>query len=485
MREQAVDRVLAALDGHSICAFLVAFLSNSTYDDHPLRQQFIQELADLLLFFCSLAYLSPTVTSFCLEQVIKVLTSEVRGLVQKETGWHFSAHHAKADSILDFSLSETARKMAAGAPSLWKVLAALLNSDPSHTRRRAQTTKNLGPAPRSGDGVPESDEEDEYWAQVEEWEEAEGTAGVQPEEDGERPSKRQRRAGQRNAALLRIRLVIITSIMMISTNQRCNALASLVGLFCHSTSAPELVIEVLSRTGLSISLTAIHDMITSLSRNSSEAIRWLAKTLLCAFAYDNFDMDFKSSVPTVEKPGSTLQHATSALIFPLEHGVVPADLKFASELWHTDPCNPFLPEDDRPPRRTWVDCMPPPHPGMGPDVQTRILAWHFRHALVTHCEAFTHLRAKLGMPETILQIPVKKTTHIPCRAMDINQSTHDGQAQIIENLLAQAMLGDPSDYPSICDLDDQVLLFHGDLGTGERIQGIRMSRSIEETPSRR
>ncbi|KAI0717551.1 hypothetical protein C8T65DRAFT_804900 [Cerioporus squamosus] len=69
--------------------------------------------------------------------------------------------------------------------------------------------------------------------------------------------------------------------------------------------------------------------------------------------------------------------------------------------------------------------------------------------------------------------------------MDINQSTHDGQAQIIESLLAQANLGDPSDFPGVHDLDDQVLLFHGDLGTGERIQGIRESRSIEQNGSRR
>ncbi len=281
-------------------------------------------------------------------------------------------------------------------------------------------------------------------------------------------------------------MVIMMSIIMISTNQRCNAVASLIGLFCHSTSAPELVIEVLARAGLSVSLTAIHAMITSLSRNSSEGIRHLAQTLLGAFAYDNFDMDFKSWLPTVEKPGSTLQHATSALIFPLEHGVTAEDLKCASQLWKSDPLNPSVPPEQRRPRRTWADCVPPPGTSSeGPGVQTRLLAWHFRRALVLLCPGLAHFREKLGTPETLLQIPVMKTTHVPCRAMDINQSTHDGQAQIIENLLAQANLGDPTDFPGVHDLDDHVLLFHGDLGTGERIQGIRESRAIEAKGTRR
>jgi hypothetical protein len=80
-------------------------------------------------------------------------------------------------------------------------------------------------------------------------------------------------------------------------------------------------------------------MITSLSSNSYQELRGLASTLLASFAYDNFDMDFKSWLPTAEKPGLTLKHATSALAFPLNHGVVPADLKCSDELWRNDPFN--------------------------------------------------------------------------------------------------------------------------------------------------
>ncbi|KAI0258558.1 hypothetical protein BC834DRAFT_812807, partial [Gloeopeniophorella convolvens] len=62
-------------------------------------------------------------------------------------------------------------------------------------------------------------------------------------------------------------------------------------------------------------------------------LRALASTRLASFVYDNFEMDFKSWQQNVDKPGSTLVHATSAFAFPLEHGVVPDDLKCANQLW--------------------------------------------------------------------------------------------------------------------------------------------------------
>lgn len=69
--------------------------------------------------------------------------------------------------------------------------------------------------------------------------------------------------------------------------------------------------------------------------------------------------------------------------------------------------------------------------------------------------------------------------------MDINQSTSDGQAQIIENIYGQANLGDPTDHPGVEDIRQYVSLMHGDLRTGELIDGIKRSRSIEAKEIRR
>ena len=138
-----------------------------------------------------------------------------------------------------------------------------------------------------------------------------------------------------------------------------------MGMFFHSTSTPELVREVFAHAGLSVSVTTIHNMVSSLSKSANEELRGLAKTKLLAFAYDNFDMDFKSWEATIEKPGDTLKHATSALAFPLIHDVVPEDLKCSAHLWNTSPLNPDITNQQQRTPPTWKRILLPPGPEGG------------------------------------------------------------------------------------------------------------------------
>ena len=64
----------------------------------------------------------------------------------------------------------------------------------------------------------------------------------------------------------------------------------------------------------------------------------MVRTLTTAFAYDNFNVNFKSSEPTVEWP-STFVSTTSAmaiLLFGLEK---PEALWCSQQLWDKDPKN--------------------------------------------------------------------------------------------------------------------------------------------------
>lgn len=83
-------------------------------------------------------------------------------------------------------------------------------------------------------------------------------------------------------------------------------------------------------------------------------------------------------------------------------------------------------------------------------------------------------------------IPVTKMPIIAASAMDVNNSTVSGNIQAIENLLAQGGIIDPNeindcDRDDIPDVSDFVILFHGNLGTGERITSLQQCWSIEET----
>jgi len=160
-----------------------------------------------------------------------------------------------------------------------------------------------------------------------------------------------------------------------SSNQKCNALPSMLGLFCHSTNTPELVIETLAHAGLSISMTSIHNMVNSLLIKSMDHIRSLACTLTASFAYDNFDMEFKSHTPTVEKHGDSLKHATSAIIFPLINTSA-QDLMCSDELWNTDPINPYI-QDHQKRRLRGLESVVRTTIEPSPTISICILVWHF------------------------------------------------------------------------------------------------------------
>jgi uncharacterized protein DUF6589 len=276
---------------------------------------------------------------------------------------------------------------------------------------------------------------------------------------------------------------------MQSSNLKTNALESIIGIFLHSCGTPEKVIETLAHLRISISLNAIHNAITSLSVESANAIRKLGQSLLAVYAYDNFDVDLKSAIPTTEKFLDTLKHLTSALLFPLQHGVTKKDMECSDELWQKSRLNPLVNPSDLPTEKTWKDLLTLhpefDHPS-GLTRRERYNAWKFLHDLCHYGpEYFAQFHAKLTEPEVIEQIPLLKTPIISARAMEFSNSTVSGNISTIKNLAEQGGVGDPDDPEqqyNVADLSKHVVLFHGDLGTGDRIMSLQLCRSLEDTP---
>jgi len=96
-------------------------------------------------------------------------------------------------------------------------------------------------------------------------------------------------------------------------------LVSIVGIFLHLCNTPVKVVKMLSQMGVSISVKSIHNMIALLSNNSQHTIQSLGQTLIAVYAYDNFDVDLKTSVPTTESSADTLVHMTSGDLMQLEY----------------------------------------------------------------------------------------------------------------------------------------------------------------------
>ncbi|KAF8128125.1 hypothetical protein EV363DRAFT_433689 [Boletus edulis] len=273
----------------------------------------------------------------------------------------------------------------------------------------------------------------------------------------------------------------------------------MLGIFLHSTHPPEKVIDTISRMGLSISVDSIHDVIRSLSVQSMYALWKLGQSLLTAYAYDNFDVNLKTIVSTVERSSDTLKHLTSGLLFPLQHGVTCDDLKCSNDLWQQSRLNSYARHDQNQPK-SWRDIQSlhlNRSPG-SPSHHEHFNAWKFLYDLCYHGPPyFAQFRSQLRDPKVLEQIPIIKTPIIAASAMDVNNSTVAGNIQAIENLLAQGGILNPDSNSEVensadsdsesgpPDMTDFVVLVHGDLGTGERITALQLRWSIEGTPWRR
>lgn len=210
-----------------------------------------------------------------------------------------------------------------------------------------------------------------------------------------------------------------------SINQKANRLPGMLGLLLHSTHIPENVIETMARMGLSISVDGIHDTIHSLSAQLFQALQRLSQTLLPAYAYNNFNVSLKTTVPTAEKSINMLKHLTSSLLFPLQHRVTHDNLKCLYELWWKSWLNPHI-NANWYATRIWRDILSV-HPNTqdvsGLHQCECFISWKFLHDLCYHRPAyFTQFQSCIPDPEVIEQIPVIKTPVMATFMMDVNNS---------------------------------------------------------------
>jgi hypothetical protein len=280
------------------------------------------------------------------------------------------------------------------------------------------------------------------------------------------------------------------SVMMQSSNQRCNTLQSAVGLFLESCNTPETVRELLAHMGLSISTTAINDMVNSLSKESRTEIQMLGQTLLTSYAYDNLDIDLKHAIPTIEKDPTMLIHLTSATMLPLDDTVVLEDLNCSEMLWKKSRLNIKACRGDLaslPEINNLLDIHPEMEHPSGLLRRDRFNAWMFLRDLVEHGPSYFRAFSKqLKAPEVIEQLPIKKTRQVPLQMMDINPATPAANGDVQDGMFAQTIVGDPKDNETyIKDIGNHVILEYSDLGIGQHLESLQESRSAEATPWRR
>jgi len=229
-----------------------------------------------------------------------------------------------------------------------------------------------------------------------------------------------------------------------------------------------------------------------MSAKTVELLATLGGSLLLLYAYDNFDIQEKHLTPTLENNVDPLRHLTSALVFPFQHGVVPEDLQVSEALWELDGFNDESEASTTHTRSDMWSKILPRYSELVDGIEQvdrhcEFRVWLFLRDLIEHGpEYFQKFRTEFSPPTPIGEpIPVEKTHIIPLQSLDISNSTVTGNIDTIVKLLEQTGLGEYEPPTPTIPLDSQILLFHGDLGTGDRINSARQWLSIETSPRNR
>jgi hypothetical protein len=269
---------------------------------------------------------------------------------------------------------------------------------------------------------------------------------------------------------------------MNNSNMQCNALQAVVGLFAHSTNTPSRVVELLSRTGLSIAPLSVDRMVQHMSDEAQKKLKELLPQMLSALGYDNLEIRYDTEQPTATNNGK-LVGMTTATCIPLRPSVTKDDLRMSQQLWERSEYNSdrLLPSVTLSHEKLMTLIFKASYPPEDDRSIESLYAWHLRDILLdenvdTISQALKEdfRRADLGEPTLRSSIPPIKTIQRPMRTMNISVSSTSGNAAAIDNMLEQGGALDK-------DLETHIILVHGDLGTGEKIWSLQESRMIEET----
>ncbi|KAF8257522.1 hypothetical protein EI94DRAFT_1629737, partial [Lactarius quietus] len=390
---------------------------------------------------------STSVSAWALQITQSTLHPEVEEMTKKKNGLHFNACTVTSEQIELAFMPRLAGNMRFLAPNLWGLVFNLLGPlDDQHVSGMVDPLGvNLAKLFDASEDLGDLGEDEE----VEEGPIGDDNGpGAQPE-DERRPQKWLRKdVSARNTALRKS--VVCISIILQGANESCNHLQGIIGMFVHSANVPQHVIEVLAHAGLSISIKSIQRAVKSMSIDSAHKIRDGLCTLKVAMAYDNFDINFKMSEPTVTHC-SNFVSATLATVIPLVTVDDINALHGSVVLWDADPHNP---SPSTPPavfddfdllKFHVMDTYNRRMPGKEFSPQCEAFAWHIREILVNHGQYFAHFLGQLGALKPVLEILLMKTEQIPMRLMKIKQSSVDGNIEVMDSLLRQGGLGDPTE----------------------------------------
>ncbi|KAJ3522613.1 hypothetical protein NM688_g8849 [Phlebia brevispora] len=448
-----LDEFSVFLNRHNISFSQLILTMLSPRTEHKLAEDILSSSTAILEAFSEHPVASDAARQFAHKTAIEIYSDELDDLTSVDAGWHFNHANCTTKQVTEFRLEKMAEDMQSTAPHLTEVLDSLLIGRKKLRQDEMEIDEDDGP----------------------------GDSGQM----GSRGKMKARRT-QKHPAVRSVKRVAISSMLMQGRNQKANWLQSLCGLFLHANNTPQKVIDTLAQLGLSTSLSSIHRALDSLIACAKDEIKALGKTLTIGYCYDNFDVDMRSAIPTVEKSGDSLRHLTAGLVFPLHLDISLADLDCANFLWSRSPYNPRATASVITDWRKLLRLHEELREAEGADELTardRFCVWQFLHDLIYfRPPGFAVHKDKLGLPEILEQLPVEKTPITPLQTTLDNNAEVAGNIDTIRHILEQTGVGDLKHVKAqVVDIGNHVIIIHGDVGTGEKVELALDRRSQEDT----
>ncbi|OBZ72547.1 hypothetical protein A0H81_07974 [Grifola frondosa] len=247
-----------------------------------------------------------------------------------------------------------------------------------------------------------------------------------------------------------IKTTVVISILMQSTNQQCNMLSSVIGIFLHSCNTPEKVVKTLAHMG-------IHSRRHPFSFIECKSYRE-TRTVLRSICIQQLRCEVEHTCTNSRKVNENLLHlplvpSSILIMYTTEYGACIILLPFILK-----------------------------HHIIRIDIVGNLM--HGNYSMIS-----------VPMGQIIEQYQSRNWSTCPHEQWT-QSSKVSGNIEAIANLLHQGGVGDPSEVIAetatgeqevldVLDISDRVIIIHGDLGTSERDQSILKQQAIESTPWRR
>ena len=173
-----IDTILLELNesGYTVWGFLDVLLTNPAYRSHPVLQDLVENVPDVLALLLQHSPTKDRATTTIFAMVEEKYCDQIQKLSLRESGFHATAMRLTEQQLKEFDLQCITEQLAEKAPDVWRLVGMLLSADPyrnlkrDRKRDKATNCAKTGERSRTNAGVDDgeiqgellaSDDEDE------------------------------------------------------------------------------------------------------------------------------------------------------------------------------------------------------------------------------------------------------------------------------------------------------------------------------------